>query len=146
MRCVAHRAELIQGFGTKMLDRIGITATSLCALHCILLPILLPMLSLLGLSFLADHTWEHIFLLMTALLGTVALYSGFKRYHKRLYPFALLYLGLGLYWLKHNFSSELELFFIIIGASLIISAHFINIKLCNSFKECDGQRCKSQAH
>jgi hypothetical protein len=135
MRCVAHRAELIQGFGTKMLDRIGITATSLCALHCILLPILLPMLSLLGLSFLADHTWEHIFLLMTALLGTVALY-----------PFALLYLGLGLYWLKHNFSSELELFFIIIGASLIILAHFINIKLCNSFKECDGQGCKSQVH
>jgi hypothetical protein len=118
-----------------MLDRIGITATSLCALHCILLPILLPMLSLLGLSFLADHTWEHIFLLMTALLGTVALY-----------PFALLYLGLGLYWLKHNFSSQLELFFIIIGASFIISAHFINIKLCNSFKECDGQGCKSQAH
>ena len=70
-----------------MLDRIGITATSLCALHCILLPILLPILPLMGLSFLADHTWEHIFLMMTAVLGTVALFSGFKRYHKRLYPF-----------------------------------------------------------
>lgn len=126
-----------------MLDRIGITATSLCALHCILLPILLPMLPLVGLSFLADHTWEHIFLLMTAALGTIALFSGFKQYHKRLYPFYLLYLGVALYWMKHNFSSEFELFFIIGGASLMIAAHFINIKLCNSCRKCDDDACNS---
>ena len=73
-----------------MLDRIGITATSLCALHCIMLPILLPALPLLGLGFLADHAWEHVFLLITALLGGFALYSGYKRYHQKYYPFYLL--------------------------------------------------------
>ena len=128
-----------------MLDRIGITATSLCALHCILLPILLPMLPLLGLSFLADHAWEHVFLLLTAALGTIALFSGFKRYHKRLYPFYLLYLGIALYWIKHNFAPEYSPFFIIGGASLIVAAHFINIKLCNSCKQCDDELCSSQA-
>ncbi|XPF92714.1 MerC domain-containing protein [Colwellia sp. RE-S-Sl-9] len=126
-----------------MLDRIGITATSLCALHCILLPVLLPALPLLGLSFLADHTWEHVFLIMTAILGSFALFSGFKKYHKRLYPFYLLFLGVGIYWIKHNFSEELEPYFIILGASLIVAAHVINLKLCNSCKQCADDECHS---
>lgn len=126
-----------------MLDRIGITATSLCALHCILLPVLLPALPLLGLSFLADHAWEHVFLLMTAILGSFALFSGFKKYHKRLYPFYLLFLGVVIYWIKHDFSEELQPYFILVGASLIVAAHVINLKLCNSCKQCADDECHS---
>jgi phosphoglycerol transferase MdoB-like AlkP superfamily enzyme len=126
-----------------VLDRIGITATSLCALHCILLPVLLPTLPLLGLSFLADHTWEHVFLLITAVLGSVALLSGFKKYHRRIYPFYLLFLGVAIYWVKHDFSENIQPYFIIIGASLIVAAHLINLKLCNSCKQCTDESCKS---
>ena len=125
-----------------MLDKIGITATSLCALHCILLPILLPFLPLLGLSFLADHAWEHVFLLMTAALGSIALFTGFKRYHKRLYPLYLLFLGVIIYWIKHDFSETLEPVFIVVGASLIVAAHIINLKLCNSCRECSSETCQ----
>lgn len=124
-----------------MLDRIGIAATSLCALHCILLPVLLPALPLLGLTFLADHTWEHVFLIVTAVLGTIALFSGFKRYHKRLYPFYLLYLGVAIYWIKHDFSTEQQPYFIIAGTLLIIGAHFVNMKLCNSCRQCKDHNC-----
>jgi|TARA_B110000967_G_C18747250_1_gene490872 hypothetical protein len=126
-----------------MLDRLGITATSLCALHCILLPILLPALPLLGLSFLADHSWEHVFLIFTAMLGSVALFSGFKRYHRKMYPFYLLFVGVGIYWIKHDFSEEYEAYFIIIGASLIVAAHYINLKLCNSCRDCVEDGCQS---
>jgi hypothetical protein len=126
-----------------MLDRIGITATSLCALHCILLPVLLPALPLLGLSFLADHAWEHTFLLITAILGSVALFSGFKKYHRRLYPFYLLFLGVGIYWIKHDFSEAIQPYFILVGASLIVAAHIINLKLCNSCKKCTDEGCES---
>jgi phosphoglycerol transferase MdoB-like AlkP superfamily enzyme len=120
-----------------MLDRLGITATSLCAIHCILLPLLLPALPLLGLSFLADHQWEHVFLIFTALLGTFALFSGFKRYHRKLYPFYLLFLGVVIYWIKHDFSADLEPYFIFFGASLIIAAHWINLKLCSQCRQCE---------
>jgi len=126
-----------------MLDRLGITATSLCALHCIFLPVLLPALPLLGLSFLADHAWEHIFLVITGILGTFALFSGFKKYHKRLYPFYLLFLGIAIYWIKHDFSEALEPYFIIVGASLIVAAHIINLKLCNNCKQCADDKCHS---
>jgi len=126
-----------------VLDRIGITATSLCALHCILLPVLLPALPLLGLSFLADHEWEHVFLLVTALLGTVALFSGFKKYHRKIYPFYLLFLGIFIYWIKHDFSEDIQAYFIVIGASLIVAAHLINLKLCNSCKKCTDEICEN---
>jgi len=126
-----------------VLDRIGITATSLCALHCILLPVLLPALPLLGLSFLADHEWEHVFLLVTALLGTVALFSGFKKYHRKIYPFYLLFLGIVIYWIKHDFSEDIQAYFIVIGASLIVAAHLINLKLCNSCKKCTDEICEN---
>lgn len=124
-----------------MLDRIGITATSLCALHCILLPVILPVLPLLGIGFLADHTWEHAFLIVTAILGSIAMLSGFKRYHKRLYPFYLLMLGVLIYWQKHDFSEALRPVFIVVGATLIVAAHIINIKLCNSCKQCSEHEC-----
>ncbi|WP_426358832.1 MerC domain-containing protein [Pseudocolwellia sp. HL-MZ19] len=126
-----------------MLDRIGITATSLCALHCILLPVLLPALPLLGLSFLADHQWEHFFLVVTAVLGTFALFSGFRKYHRRIYPFYLLFLGIAIYWIKHDFSEALEPYFIILGASLIVAAHVINLKLCNNCKQCADDECQT---
>ncbi|WP_448569656.1 MerC domain-containing protein [Thalassotalea ganghwensis] len=119
-----------------MLDRIGITATSLCALHCILLPVLLPALPLLGISFLADHAWEHIFLILTAVLGGIALYSGFKRYHHKTYPFYLLLLGVVIYWEKHDVAAAYQPFMIVIGAALIVSSHIINIKLSNSSRDC----------
>ncbi|WP_206486521.1 MerC domain-containing protein [Thalassotalea sp. G2M2-11] len=126
-----------------MLDRIGITATSLCALHCILLPILLPALPLLGISYLADHTWEHVFLIVTAILGAIAMFSGFKRYHKKMYPFYLLVIGVAVYWVKHDFSESVQPLFIIIGATLIVAAHVINLKLCNSCKQCTDHQCAS---
>lgn len=125
-----------------MLDKLGITAASLCALHCLLLPILLPALPLLGLSFLADHVWEHVFLLVTAVLGSFAILSGFKHYHKRLYPLYLLLIGVFVYWIKHDFSEESQPIFILIGASLIVGAHVINLKLCNNCKQCTDEACQ----
>jgi hypothetical protein len=128
-----------------MLDRLGIAATSLCALHCILLPVLLPALPLLGISFFADHVWEHVFLIVTAVLGTFALLSGYKRYHRRLYPLYLLFIGVFVYWQKHDFAPETQPFIIVLGASLIVAAHIINIKLCNSCKQCTQDECKASS-
>ncbi|WP_440874787.1 MerC domain-containing protein [Thalassotalea sp. PLHSN55] len=127
-----------------MLDRLGITATSLCALHCILLPVILPALPLLGLSFLADHAWEHVFLLVTGILGSIAMFSGFKRYHRRLYPFYLLMIGLVVYWLKHDFSEQVQPLMIVIGATFIVAAHIINIRLCNACKTCTDEGCSAE--
>ena len=127
-----------------MLDRIGISAASLCAIHCMLLPILLPVLPLLGLSFLADHHWEHVFLLVSATIGCTALLGGFRKYHRKIYPLCLLILGITIYWHIHDLPDTIRPFIIVLGASLIAGAHLINIRLCKSCVMCNTEN--EEAH
>ncbi|WP_068546974.1 MerC domain-containing protein [Thalassotalea crassostreae] len=124
-----------------MLDRLGITATSLCALHCILLPVFVPLFSLLGLDFLGSHEGEHIFLFATLTLGSIALFSGFKRYHRKIYPFYLLFLGGFIYWHKHSVEESMQPLMIIAGAALLVAAHIVNLKLCNNCRSCKDDGC-----
>lgn len=118
------------------MDRMSITATSLCAVHCIFLPVLLPVLPLLGLSVVAEDTFEHIVLLITLVMGFIALFAGFHKYHRKLYPFYSLALGGIVYASKHEVSESVQPYFIVVGASLIIFAHILNIRLCRSCKSC----------
>ncbi|WP_111976803.1 MerC domain-containing protein [Algibacillus agarilyticus] len=123
---------------SNLVDKIGIAVTSLCALHCILLPVMLPMLPLLGLSFLAEHGFEHVILVLTLAAGAIALFSGFHRYHKKLYPIYALALGIVLYVSRDFLGEELQTIVLLIGAGLIIFAHVMNIRLCKSCKSCES--------
>merc|ERR1712137_139935 len=59
------------------LDRLGIWISSLCALHCLAIP-LLPLLA----SSMFGQTWfERTILSLSILIGSVALIIGAVRYH-----------------------------------------------------------------
>jgi hypothetical protein len=120
----------------NLLDKIGIAATSLCAIHCLLLPFMLPLLPLIGASFLAQESFELGFLMSTMVLGFIALYSGYKRYHHQLYPFSLLFSGGFIYWQKDIFGADVEPYTVILGACLVVAAHVINMKLCRRCTDC----------
>lgn len=120
----------------NLLDKIGIAITSLCAIHCLLLPLMLPVLPLLGASFVADELFEDSILAVTMVLGAFALYSGYKRYHNRLYPFILLGLGGFIYWQKDILGVEAEPFTVMAGATLVVIAHLVNIRLCRRNNNC----------
>lgn len=124
----------------NFLDKIGISATSICAIHCILLPIILPALPLLGLEFLASDVLERTYLLVTVMLGFIALYAGFKRYHRKIYPFYLLALGAIIFWFQHELTGTTQVLAIIAGATLVVIAHLVNIKLCNSCRQCESEQ------
>jgi hypothetical protein len=49
------------------LDKVGIAVTSLCAIHCIMLPVLLPVLPLLGLTAVHNLALE-LFVFMLSML------------------------------------------------------------------------------
>lgn len=76
-------------------DRVGATASFLCAIHCAALPFVLAILPLLGLSFLADHTFERGFVLFASSLALFALVNGYRRHHRSL-PLRLALPGLTL--------------------------------------------------
>ncbi|MEO7072934.1 MAG: MerC domain-containing protein, partial [Rhodanobacter sp.] len=54
-------------------DRVGATASFLCAVHCAALPFVLALLPFVGLGFLADHRFERGFVLFACVLGGIAL-------------------------------------------------------------------------
>lgn len=122
-----------------LFDKVGITVTSLCAIHCIMLPVLLPVLPLLGLTVSHNHAFERVMLLITMALGFVALFIGFHRYHRKLYPFYSLFLGGFIYWQRDVWGHEYEHAVLIVGASLVVLAHIMNMRLCNQCGSCDTE-------
>jgi hypothetical protein len=101
-----------------------------------LLPFLLPIIPMMGSSFLAQEAFERGFLLMTMVLGFIALYSGYKRYHNQLYPFVMLFGGGFIYWHKDGLGEALEPLVVLIGATLVVMAHVVNMKLCRRDVDC----------
>jgi hypothetical protein len=118
-------------------DRLGVWLTSLCALHCLLLPILIPLVPLIASSFVADVWFERVILSASILVGFAALFIGFHKYHRQLYPTYSLVLGALIYWNKHMFGEAYEPITIGVGALLIILAHVANLRLCKKCKECE---------
>lgn len=121
----------------NLFDKVGITVTSLCAIHCIMLPVLLPVFPLLGLTAMHNHALERTVLLVTMLLGFITLFIGFQRYHRKLYPFYSLFLGGFIYWQKDVAGAQYEHLILIIGATLVVLAHIMNMRLCNRCHDCD---------
>lgn len=110
------------------LDKAGIWVTTLCALHCLLLPVIVPMLSVIGLGFIGATILERTILGASLLVGAIALSQGVRR-HRQVYPVVLLIAGGTLYWFKDLFGASMEPWIILLGASLIVAAHWINLRL-----------------
>lgn len=118
------------------LDRLGIWVSSLCALHCLALPVLIPLLPLVGSSFFAQVWFERTILTFSLIVGAVALISGAVRYHGKYYPLILLFTGGAIYWHKDIFGHHYEPFTIALGAALIVAGHWFNMRLCRQCKCC----------
>lgn len=112
----------------RSLDKTGIWVTTLCALHCLLLPVILPMLSLIGLSFIGEEVLERTILSISLIVGFVALLIGMRK-HLRFYPLLLLFAGGVIYWHKDSLGEMGEPAIILLGASLIVAAHWVNLRL-----------------
>ncbi len=112
-------------------DRVGATASFLCAIHCALLPFVLASLPLIGLGFLADHRFERAFVMFACVLALIALFRGFRR-HQQPLPLLLAFPGmvllvLGVTWAEGN-ASILHSALVTSGGLLLASAHFVNLR------------------
>lgn len=124
----------------QMADRVGATASFLCALHCAALPFVLALLPALGLSFLADHTFERWFIAFATVLALTMLVRGYRR-HGGPQALFLLAPGLVLLWLG-GYVVHLETIpwlhavLVSLGGSSVAFAHIINLRLSNLHRYC----------
>ena len=113
----------------KSFDKAGITIAILCALHCLLLPVVLPTMALMGLSFFGMLWVELVVLAMSFTVGGIAIVLG-MRHHSSLFPLLTLITAGVLFFFKHELSAPWEQLAIIAGALLLITAHTLNLYLC----------------
>lgn len=117
-----------------LVDRIGATASMLCAVHCALLPFVLGVLPLIGLGFLAGHTFERIFVACAAVLAAGSIFLGYRR-HRRPQALFLMLPGIALLVLGIVVDIDLHLVVhtvtVVCGGVLVASAHATNLVLAH---------------
>lgn len=117
------------------LDKIGIGASLLCAIHCAALPVLFTTLPLLGVELLENEKVELGFILFSLVVGSVALYNGYKKHHRKKLPLALFIMGMSLLFFANFYLEEgAETLVKMLGAATIIWAHVRNWQGC---RQCD---------
>lgn len=123
-------------------DRVGATASFLCAVHCALLPFVIALLPLIGLGFLADHRFERIFVACAALLASVTIITAWRR-HRRLHALFLLAPGITLLlagiMIDISAHAWLHTGLVVSGGVLVASAHGVNLVL--SHRHVHGANC-----
>jgi hypothetical protein len=117
-------------------DRIGMGLSILCALHCLVTPMIILSIPFLARYYLA-HPLFH-FLLAAAIIpvGLVAFFSGIRHHHN----WWVLVLGLpGLalvtgtpYMVHIQHLPWNEPFLMVVGSLLLVSAHLLNRRSCSS--------------
>ena len=128
-RMNTHRPSLLARFA----DRIGATASFLCAVHCALLPLVLALLPALGLGFLANHQFEHAFIAFASVLALTSLIVGYRR-HQRFRAFWFLVPGIALLFagiVVEYDSAILHAALVAMGGSLVAIAHLTNLRLAH---------------
>lgn len=121
-------------------DKLAITLSIACAIHCLALPLillLLPSFVALQLNYEAFHTWMVIIVLPTSVY---ALFMGCKQ-HKRYKLLFIGFLGLILLVLALSIGNEYwEKVLTLVGSSVIAGGHYWNYRLCQQYPLC--HRCE----
>jgi intracellular septation protein A len=131
-------------------DKIGMFSSLTCAIHCTIMPLIVTMLPIIGLSLLATEEFEWMLLIGSAMLGIISLCFGFKK-HKSLKALSFLSTGLALIVIgrltHHHYHSlkflhlDLYVLFLITGGVLVSFSHWLNNKLCSSCDPCKTSGC-----
>jgi hypothetical protein len=134
-----------------MLDKAGMVASITCAIHCMIMPLVVTLLPIFGLSLFATEEFEWMLLMVSAMLGVTSLCFGFRK-HKSFRAFS--FLGIGLTFLvigrlAHEhvshfrvFTFDIYLLFLVAGAILVALSHWLNNKLCKSCLPCHSSGCE----
>jgi hypothetical protein len=126
--------------GLARLDTLGASASLLCAIHCAVLPFVLTLLPVLGLSFLVGETVEWILVGLAVGLAALSLLLGFRR-HRSLRVLALLSGAVVLLvagrWVELTEGTGSGAWLMVAGGLTLVTAHGINYVLCRRCRRCE---------
>lgn len=117
------------------------TASTLCAIHCAIVPLVLTSLPLVGLGFLANPWFEWGMIILAFIIGVSSISLSYTRTHRKLLPLTLLVIGFIIIIIGHIFiAGWIEAIIVPLGGLTIAGAHFVNYKyvgMCNTCNHTD---------
>lgn len=122
-------------------DKTGALVSWLCAVHCLAMPFIISFLPLLGISFLAGEGIEYIIVGISVAVALISFLPAYFRQHRKIRAVLLFVSGICfVIFADLLFEESLpgKFAFVLTGASLVTSAHFINRRLCRNCQNCDG--------
>jgi hypothetical protein len=119
-------------------DRLGIAATSLCVVHCLTMPVLIPLSVAWGLPLLTAPSTERFILIGTLVFACVTLLRSCRLNHHQISPLLLASLGGIFYTFKGAAGETWEPAMVAFGGVAIVVAHGWNLRLCRNCKNDDG--------
>lgn len=128
-------------------DHAGTAASALCAVHCLLTPLLAGFYPAFLRLLPGDALFHRTLAVAIVIAGAIAFIPGY-RLHRRLWPAALALLGitftLAVAWFGESMPSMLELFVSIPGSVMLVTAHIANRTFCRRCETCkDSPSCQS---
>lgn len=120
-------------------DGLGIATSLACAIHCALLPLLLTSFPLFGINIIHNSIFEWSMIAIAFFVGSYSLFHGFRKHHQSYRAMLIFSAGFVLLIAKQVFHAY-ELYFLLPAVLLIVTAHYINYRLCQQ------RKCRSAHH
>jgi len=120
-------------------DGLGIATSLACAIHCAILPLILTSLPLFGINLIHNIFFEWLMITIAFMVGSFSLFHGYVKHHQSLTPVIIFSIGFVFLVSKQLFVLY-ENFLLIPAIGCIISAHYLNYRLCHK------TRCASHHH
>lgn len=140
------------------IDRIGVLTSSFCAVHCLLMPLLIGVLPLMSLNVFMSYEFEWFMIGIAGVIGSMGVTTGY-RVHTRfsaviLFAFGIFILVTNRVYASttgapccdiHSVPEESNYFPVmlsVIGGGLVASSHIVNQYLCKQCSSCNRASCK----
>jgi len=122
-------------------DRVGFTASFLCAVHCALVPLLIAALPAVGMNLIGWEGIDEAFVVFASILGVSTLTMGWRR-HRGVRAWYVLVFGLILLWVAafthvHD-HVVVHAVLMTIGGLSVAGAHFLNMRLTHAHTHACG--------
>lgn len=116
----------------EAVDRLGLMATGVCAVHCALTPLLVSILPMIGLGALLNPQIEWVLVGLALALGAGTIVPAYRHHHHRIAPLVLFGIGavclVGAHTVVlHGSVAEIPTAFL--GAVGLTSAQIVNARL-----------------
>jgi hypothetical protein len=124
----------------RLMDKTAIALSTACAIHCLLLPILIIIIPILSTTFLGDESFHRLLLWFVFPTSVFAITQGCRRHKDRL---VLVFASLGLMILfgtatlsEQVLNEDGERIATVLGAMFLVFGHYRNYTCCRRNK-CD---------